>query len=89
MKELVNIIIDILGLIGILIISLSGITQLIKAIKTRSVNDLSLAFFILLLIGIILLQIYSISIGNTIYIIGNIVSLIMTGGIIICILKWR
>jgi MtN3 and saliva related transmembrane protein len=89
MKELVNIIIDILGLIGILIISFSGITQLIKAVKTRSVDDLSLTFFILLFIGIVLLQIYSISIGNIIYIIGNIVSLIMTGGIIICILKWR
>ena len=47
---MVNAIIEIAGLIGILIISGSGITQLYKAVKTHSVKDLSLSFFVLILI---------------------------------------
>ena len=86
---MVNQILEIAGLIGILIISSSGITQLFKAVKTHSVKDLSLLFFILILLGATLLFIYSVSIGNSIYIIGNIISFIITLGIIICILKWR
>jgi uncharacterized protein with PQ loop repeat len=87
--EMVHAIVELAGLIGILIISSSGITQLYKAIKTHSVKDLSLLFFILISIGIILLSIYSISIGNIIYTIGNFISFIITGAIIICILQWR
>lgn len=86
---MIIILIKILGLIGILIISFSGIPQLIKVVKTHSVNDLSLVFFTMLLVGMILLLIYSFSIENTVYIVGNIISLIMTIGIIICILKWK
>lgn len=86
---MVNAIIEIAGLIGILIISGSGITQLYKAVKTHSVKDLSLSFFVLILIGITLLSTYSVAIGNTIYTIGNIISFIITLAIIICILKWR
>ena len=89
MDEMVDIFIELAGLIGILIISCSGITQLYKVIKTHSVKDLSFLFFILILIGIILLLIYTISIGNIIYTIGNMASLIITTSIIICILKWR
>jgi uncharacterized protein with PQ loop repeat len=86
---MVNTIIELAGLIGILIISSSGITQLYKAIKTRSVKDLSLIFFILILVGVILLSIYTITIGNLIYTIGNIISFMLTTAIIICILKWK
>lgn len=88
MDEMVNTIIELAGLIGILILSSSGITQLYKALKTHSVKDLSLLFFLLIFIGIILLTLYSITIGNIIYTIGNIVSLVITISIIIFILKW-
>ncbi|MDG6219241.1 MAG: SemiSWEET family transporter [Candidatus Thermoplasmatota archaeon] len=89
MDEMVNTIIELAGLIGILIISSSGITQLYKALKTHSVEDLSILFFLLLLIGIILLTIYTVSIRNIIFIIGNIISMILTTAIIPCILKWK
>lgn len=81
--------IEIAGFIGILILSGSGITQLYKAVKTHSVKDLSLSFFILILIGITLLFSYSLSIGNTIYSLGNFISFVITIAIILCILKWR
>ena len=86
---MVNGFMELAGLVGILIISSSGITQLYKAIHSHSVKDLSLLFFILILIGIVLLSIYSVSIGNMIYTIGNIISFTITSAIIICILKWR
>lgn len=89
MQEMIPIIIEFIGLIGILIISCSGTTQLYKVLKTHSVQDLSLIFFILLLTGIILLSIYTVWIGNFVYSVGNVISLIITIGIIICILKWR
>ena len=83
------IIIKIIGLIGALIISGSGIPQLYKTIKTKSVKDLSFSFFFLLLVGIILLSIYTVAIGDIIYSIGNTISLIITLLILIYIIKCR
>lgn len=86
---MVSLLIEIIGLMGVLIISFSGIPQLYKTIKTRSVEDLSFSFFSLLFIGIILLSIYTLWIGNIVYSIGNTISLVITFLIIICIIKWK
>ncbi|RLF42407.1 MAG: hypothetical protein DRN12_00345 [Thermoplasmata archaeon] len=89
LEKLVPLLIEIIGLIGVLIISCSSIPQLYKTFKTRSVEDLSFSFFLLLFIGIILLSIYTIVIGNIIYSIGNTTSLIVTFLILVSIIKWR
>jgi len=84
-----SILIEVVGLAGVIIISCSGIPQLYKTIKTRSVKDLSSTFFLMLLVGIILLSIYSLSIGDIVYCVGNSISFIVTLLILINILRWR
>ena len=61
-----------IGVIGIAVICIAGLPQLVKIIKTKSVEDLSLPFFIMILVGASLLLVYSIYINDLIYIVGNI-----------------
>lgn len=77
------------GLLGVLIVSLSGIPQLVKIMKTKSVQDLSLPFFLLLVTGVVLLTVYTVAIGNLIYTVGNALTLVVTLIIIGAILAWR
>ncbi|MGC9553925.1 MAG: SemiSWEET family transporter [Thermoplasmatota archaeon] len=77
------------GLLGVLILSLSGVPQLIKIMKTKSVRDLSLPFFLLLLTGVVLLTAYTLAIENLIYTIGNAITFVVTLIIIGAILVWR
>ena len=80
---------EIIGLIGMIIICIAGLPQLMKTIKTKSVKDLSLSFFIMILVGAILLLIYSFYIDDLIYIVGNFLTILITILIIACILLWH
>ena len=78
-----------IGVIGIVVIGIAGLPQLVKTVKTKSVEDLSLPFFILILVGASLLLIYSFYIEDLIYIIGNILTILITVLLIVCILRWH
>ncbi len=78
-----------IGVIGIVVICFAGLPQLVKTIKTKSVEDLSLPFFIMILVGASLLLVYSIYINDLIYIVGNILTILITALLIVCRVGWR
>ena len=80
---------EIIGVIGMVVICFAGLPQLVKTVKTKSVEDLSLPFFILILVGASLLLVYSFYIEDLIYIIGNILTILITILLIVCILRWH
>jgi len=78
-----------IGVIGMVVICIAGLPQLVKTVKTKSVEDLSLPFFVMILVGASLLLVYSFYIEDLIYIIGNILTILITVLLIVCILRWH
>ena len=59
------------GYAGVIIIQLSYLPQIYRVWHTRSVQDLSPWFFLVIALGVALLEVYSIAIKDKIYIISN------------------
>ena len=77
---------EFLGITGSLIICGSVIPQVIKTYRTKSARDLSITYLTTLMIGIVLLTVYSIYIRDMVFIFGNILSLL---SVVILIGLWR
>ena len=67
---------EFLGITGSLIICASIIPQVIKTYRTKSARDLSITYLSTLMIGIILLTVYSIHIRDLVFIFGNTLSML-------------
>ena len=72
----ISTIFEFLGIIGSLIICASIIPQIIKTYRTKSARDLSILYLTALMTGIILLMIYSLYIGDMVFIFGNTLSML-------------
>lgn len=81
--------VEMIGTIGALVICVSAIPQVIKTFKTKSSGDLSILYLSILMLGMILLQLYSISIKDFVFIFGNTLSMIMTGLLIVMWFKYQ
>ena len=81
--------VEMIGTIGALVICSSVIPQLIKTYTTKSSADLSIIYLCLLMLGMILLQIYSITVKDFVFIFGNTLSMIMTGLLIVMWFKYQ
>jgi len=68
---------DVIQLIGGMILSVGAIPQIEQIIRTKSVKDINLTSIITLIIGMILMQIYAVHSGLTMFIITNTISLIL------------
>ena len=82
----IKIVMEFLGITGSLIICGSVIPQVIKTYKTRSARDLSITYLITLMVGIVLLTVYSIYIRDMVFIFCNTTSLM---SVVILIGLWR
>lgn len=82
-------IIDILGFIAAILTTCGFIPQLVKIIKTKSVNDISFEMFAMFLAGVTCWLIYGILIKSSPVIIANFASILMNGTIIGYKLKYR
>jgi MtN3 and saliva related transmembrane protein len=82
----VKIVMEFLGITGSLIICGSVIPQVIKTYRTKSARDLSITYLTTLMIGIILLTVYSIYIRDLVFIFGNVLSLL---SVVILIGLWK
>lgn len=78
----VKFIFESLGVLGSLIICGSVIPQVVRTYKTKSAKDLSIAYLIILMLGIVLLITYSVYVRDTVFILGNTLSLISVGVLI-------
>jgi MtN3 and saliva related transmembrane protein len=81
--------VEMIGTIGALVICISAIPQVIKTYITKSSGDLSIMYLSILMLGMILLQTYSISVKDFVFIFGNTLSMIMTGLLIVMWFKYR
>lgn len=82
----IKIVMEFLGITGSLIICGSVIPQVVKTYRTKSARDLSITYLTALLLGIVLLTVYSVYIRDSVFIIGNLLSLTSVG---ILIGLWR
>ena len=81
--------VEMIGTIGALVICMSAIPQVVKTYITKSSGDLSILYLCILMLGMILLQIYSVSVKDFVFIFGNTLSMIMTGLLIVMWFKYR
>ena len=81
--------VEMIGTIGALVICVSAIPQVIKTYTTKSSGDLSILYLCILMMGMILLQIYSINVQDFVFIFGNTLSMIMTGLLIVMWFKYQ
>ncbi len=77
---------EFLGIAGSLIICGSVIPQVIKTYRTKSARDLSITYLMTLMVGIVLLTVYSIYIRDLVFIFGNTLSMLSVG---ILMILWR
>ncbi len=82
----IQVVFEFLGIAGSLIICGSIIPQLMKTYRTKSARDLSITYLMTLMMGIILLTIYSIYIRDLVFIFGNTLSMLSVG---ILMVLWR
>jgi MtN3 and saliva related transmembrane protein len=87
-----SVIFDILQLIGGFILAFGFIPQIIQVIKTKSTVDLNLKTFLLMFLGIFLMEVYAINLvrHNTggAFLITNTISLIAVGTMVWLTLKY-
>ena len=78
-----------MGTVGSLIICISSLPQIVKTYRTKKADDLSISYLIILMLGMTLVMIYSLHIGDPIFIFGNSLSVLSTGVLIFLCLRYR
>jgi len=84
-----SLILEILGTAGSLILCASAIPQIVKTYRTKSSGDLSIVYLATLMLGLILLMVYSIYVRDFVFIFGNTLALSSTGVMIYFWFKYR
>lgn len=80
---------QILGLAAATLTTIAGLPQLVKIIKMKETRDLSLEMYLLMFAGISLWFVYGIIKKDLPLIIGNLITIIITGTIIALKLKYK
>jgi MtN3 and saliva related transmembrane protein len=80
-------------LIGGIILSVGWIPQILQIIKTRSVADLSLKSYLLMLLGIALMEAYAVNLAaqgvGLAFLITNTLSLAVVSTVVLLIIRYR
>jgi MtN3 and saliva related transmembrane protein len=84
-----SLIFEILGTAGSLILCASAIPQIVKTYRTKSSGDLSFMYLATLMLGLMLLMVYSIYVKDSVFIFGNTLALSSTGVMISFWFKYR
>jgi MtN3 and saliva related transmembrane protein len=84
-----SLIFEILGTAGSLILCASAIPQIVKTYRTKSSGDLSIVYLATLMLGLMLLMVYSIYVRDFVFIFGNTLALSSTGVMILFWFKYR
>jgi len=74
--------IDWLGIVAAILTTSAFIPQALKTLKSRSTDDISMTMYVGLVTGVILWLVYGFAIGNYPIIIGNAITLIFAGTIL-------
>ena len=84
-----SLIFEILGTAGSLILCASAIPQIVKTYRTKSSGDLSIVYLATLMLGLMLLMVYSLYVRDFVFIFGNTLALSSTGAMILFWFKYR
>lgn len=84
---------SVMQLMGGIILSVGFIPQIVQIFKTRSVKDLSLKSYLLMLFGISLMEVYAVSLvvegTGLAFLMTNTLSFMMVSMVILLILRFR
>ncbi|WP_019909584.1 PQ-loop domain-containing transporter [Paenibacillus sp. HW567] len=84
---------SVMQLVGGLILSLGWIPQIVQIVRTKSVADLSLKSYLLMLLGIALMESYAVNLTLTgvglAFLITNTLSLAVVSTVILLIIRYR
>jgi uncharacterized protein with PQ loop repeat len=69
---------ELLGTTGSLILCASAVPQILKTYRIKCADGLSGSYLIILLIGMSLIQVYAVHIGDMVFIWGNGMALVLT-----------
>ena len=78
-----------IGILAAILTTTAFAPQAIKAWTTRSMGDVSLAMFLMLVSGIVLWLVYGILIGDLPLIVANSITLALAGAILIAKIRFR
>lgn len=81
--------IDLLGYVAAVLTTAAFIPQVWRAWKTRSVRDLSLPMYLLMVTGLVLWLVYGFLIGSWPLVAANLVTLVFSGSILLMRIFWR
>ncbi|MDO9472366.1 MAG: SemiSWEET transporter [Caulobacter sp.] len=81
--------VTLIGLVAAACTALAFLPQVIKTWRTRSTGDLSLPMFLLMTFGVFLWLVYGVVLRDLPLIIGNAVTLLLSGSILFCKLRYR
>ncbi len=84
-----SLIFEMLGTAGSLILCASAIPQIVKTYRTKSSGDLSFMYLATLMLGLVMLMVYSLYVEDFVFIFGNTLALLSTGVMIIFWFKYR
>jgi MtN3 and saliva related transmembrane protein len=84
-----SLIFELLGTVGSLILCASAIPQIVKTHRTKSSGDLSFIYLATLMLGLMLLMVYSIYVRDFVFIFGNTLAISSTGVMIFFWFKYR
>jgi MtN3 and saliva related transmembrane protein len=84
-----SLVFEILGTTGSLILCASAIPQIVKTYRTKSSGDLSFMYLATLMLGLMLLMVYSLYVKDFVFIFGNTLALSSTGVMILFWFKYR
>ena len=84
-----SLIFEILGTAGSLILCASAIPQIVKTYRTKRSGDLSIIYLVTLMLGLMLLMVYSLYVMDFVFIFGNTLALSSTGVMIYFWFKYR
>ncbi|MNI16435.1 hypothetical protein D3C73_697690 [compost metagenome] len=84
---------SLMQLLGGIILSVGWVPQIVQIMKTKSVADLNLKAYLLMLLGIGLMEAYAVSLAlegtGFAFLITNTMSLAVVSGVILLILRYR
>ena len=80
---------EIIGTMGCLIICASAIPQAVKTYRVKRSRDLSIVYLTVLMLGMGLLQSYSLYVRDFVFIFGNTLSMLSTGSLIVLWFRYR
>jgi MtN3 and saliva related transmembrane protein len=80
---------EMLGMTGSLIICASAVPQVVKTYRLKRSRDLSIVYLAVLIVGMALLQAYSVYVRDFVFIFGNTLSMFSTGLLIVLWFRYR